>query len=104
MQFFGGDSPLLATAATVVCWGGAGLSVKPLHAPIRRRLVERGGRRREATIEFKAIVRLLSLIRSDRIRVDVGSSPWRAAGLRFRLNKNTVLSAKSRSGDFFVAK
>ena len=55
---FGGDSPLLATAATVVCWGGAGLSVKPLHAPIRRRLVERGGRRREATIGFNPYRRL----------------------------------------------
>ena len=67
MRFFGGDSPLLATAATVVCWGGAGLSVKPLHAPIRQRLVERGGCQRGATIGFKPYRRLSSLIRSDLI-------------------------------------
>ena len=47
--------------------GGVGLSVKPLHAPIRRQLVERGGRRREATIGFKPYRRLSSLIRSDLI-------------------------------------
>ena len=67
MRFFGGDSPLLASAATVVCWGGAGLSVKPLHAPIRQRLVERGGCQRGATIGFKPYRRLSSLIRSDLI-------------------------------------